>query len=55
MATLYEGIRHAVYISTDIGTSCEHCTEAHVQGVRLNHAIFAGEERFVSVGNGTAL
>jgi len=27
----------------------------HVQGIVLNHMIFAGEERSASVGNGTAL
>jgi hypothetical protein len=28
---------------------------SHVQGVRLNHTIFAREERAARVGNGTAL
>jgi len=23
----YEGIKHVVYLSTDIGTECKHCSE----------------------------
>ena len=24
----YEGVQHVVYVSTSIGTSCEHCNES---------------------------
>ncbi len=52
----YKGIKHVVYISTDIGTGCEHCRasiglERYAESI--NHYIEQHGYRLLHVGQET--
>jgi len=53
----YEGIKHVVHISTNIGTRCAHCRES-IGGERfaesINHYIGAHGYKLLHVGTETS-
>jgi hypothetical protein len=57
MSALPTGIKHVVHISTNIGTSCEHCNE-HVGAERfpesINHYIQQHGYQLLHVGTESA-
>lgn len=53
----YEGVQHVVYVSTDIGTGCEHCgTQIGLErfAESINHYMEQHGYRLLHVGTGTS-